>query len=270
VVIAETHVETLEKLGLTQLQAKIYLATLTLQRATAIKISTAANVARPDVYRIMPSLEELGLLRKIITTPTMYEATPLRNACQLLIQKKRDHYTQIQRESEELIRQYTEKSYPQTPDIVDDSFSIIASKELWHDKFSAIVRASQVSIYVIGEWTCLASLALNDPQIYLDPLQRGLAIKLITNKTTDQRITDVWRDLDSRKFSNLEIQLIEERPPINGMIFDRKTATMCVHSTSDSELTPNLWSDNSEFVKVMVGYFENLWSKPNNRQEKRI
>ena len=260
-VIAETHVETLEKLGLTQLQAKIYLATLTLQRATAIKISTAANIARPDVYRIMPALEELGLLRKLITTPTMYEATPLRNACQILVQKKRDQYTQIQQESEELIRQYAEKSHQQTPDIVDDSFSIIASKELWHDKFTAIVKASQVSIYVIGEWTCLASIALGNPQIYLDPLQRGLTVKLITNKTTNQRIIEVWRDLANRKFSNLEIQLIDERPPINGMIFDRKTATMCVRSMSDSELTPNLWSDNSEFVKVMVGYFENLWVK---------
>jgi sugar-specific transcriptional regulator TrmB len=261
VVIAETHVETLEKLGLTQLQAKIYLATLTLQRATAIKISTIANVARPDVYRIMPSLEELGLLRKLITTPTMFEATPLRNACQILVQKKRDQYSQIQHESEELIRQYAEKNHSQTPDMVDDSFSLIASKELWHDKFTAIVKASQVSIDVIGEWTSLASIALGNPQIYLDPLQRGLAVKVITNKATDQHIIDVWRELTSRKFPNLEIQLIHERPPINGMIFDRKTATMCVRSTPTIDWTPSLWSDNTEFVKVMVGYFESLWAK---------
>jgi sugar-specific transcriptional regulator TrmB len=261
VVIAETHIETLEKLGLTQLQAKIYLATVTLQRATAIKISTAANVARPDVYRIMPSLEELGLLRKLITTPTMYEATPLRNACQILIQKKREEYTQIQKQSDELIQQYAEKSHLQAPDIVDDNFSIIASKELLQDKLAAIVKASKISIDVIGEWTNLASIALNNPQIYLDPLQRGLAIKLITNKATDQNIIDVWRDLTSRKFPKLEIQIIDERPPINALIFDDKTATMCVRSTPDIDLTPILWSNNTEFVKVMVGYFENLWVK---------
>jgi hypothetical protein len=261
VVIAETHVETLEKLGLTQLQAKIYLATLSLQRTTAIKISTIANVARPDVYRIMPSLEELGLLRKLITTPTMYEATPLRNACKILVQKKRNQYSQIQHESEELIRQYSEKNHSQTPDIVDDSFFLIASKELWHDKVTAIVKASQVSIDVIGEWTILASIALSNPQIYLGPLQKGLAVKLITNRATDQHIIDVWRDLTSRKFPNLEIQLMDEHPPINGMIFDHKTATMCVRPPPTIELTPSLWSDNTEFVKVMGGYFENLWAK---------
>lgn len=266
-VIAETHVETLEKLGLTQLQAKIYLATLTLQRATVIKISTAANVARPDVYRIMPSLEELGLLRKLITTPTMYEATPLRNACQILIQKKRNQYAQIQKESDELISQYPEKSQMHTPEIVDEGFSIIASKELWQDKFTTIVKVSQVSIDVIGEWTGLASIALSNPQIYLDPLQRGLTVRLITNKATDHQIIDVWRDLTSRKFSRLEIRLMDERPPINAMIFDNKTVTMCVRSTPEIDLTPSLWSNNSEFVKVMVGCFENLWVKTRKQRQ---
>lgn len=260
-VIAETHVVTLEKLGLTQLQAKIYLATLTLQRATAIKISTTANVARPDVYRIMPCLEELGLLKKLITTPTLYEATPLRNACQLLIGKKREQYSQIQKESEDLIRQYAERSYIQPPDIVDEGFSIIASKELWQDKFASTVRASQDSIYVIGEWTNLTSITLSNPQIYLDPLQRGLTVKLITNRATDQHIIDVWNNQATNSFPKLEIQLVSERPPINAMIFDGKTATMCVRSTPDSELVPSLWSDNPEFVKVLVGYFENLWAK---------
>jgi sugar-specific transcriptional regulator TrmB len=269
VIIAETHVETLEKLGLTQLQAKIYLATLTLQRATAIRISTTANVARPDVYRIMPSLEELGLLKKLITTPTMFEATPLRNACQLLIRKKRDHYTQIQKESEELISQYAEKSYITTPDIVDEGFSIIASKELWQEKFAAIVKASQVSIYVIGEWMSLTSIALRNPEIYLDPLERGLTVKLITNRATDQHIIDVWNKQANKRFPSLDIQLINERPPINAMIFDDQTATMSVRSTPDIELTPILWSDNPEFVKVIGGYFEHLWAKAQNNASKK-
>lgn len=257
-VIVDSHVETLEKLGLTQLQAKIYLATVTLQRATAIKIATTANVARPDVYRILPSLEELGLIRKLIATPTMYEATPLKEACQILVQKKKDEYSQVQKESAELIRHYAKKNNKQAPDIVDDSFSLIASKDLWIDKFVTATTDSQFSIETIGDWSSIIQMALNNTELYMNPLSKGVKIRLITDKPTDPCITEEWT---THSFPSLEIRFLDQRVPIKAMIFDRKTANMCVHSSQGNEFTPSLWSNNSEFVKVMIGYFENLWAK---------
>jgi hypothetical protein len=45
-------------LGLTYLQAKIYFTLTQLKTAEAQKISNVSNVARQDIYRLMPTLEK--------------------------------------------------------------------------------------------------------------------------------------------------------------------------------------------------------------------
>ncbi|MCW4047841.1 MAG: hypothetical protein NWE99_09855 [Candidatus Bathyarchaeota archaeon] len=57
-------VQTLMGLGLTLLQAKTYLALATLGKADVKMISKASNVARQDIYRVMPVLQKLGLGKK--------------------------------------------------------------------------------------------------------------------------------------------------------------------------------------------------------------
>jgi sugar-specific transcriptional regulator TrmB len=48
-------------LGLTLNQAKGYLAILKLEKTTAGQIARFSKVRREDVYRILPTLEEMGL-----------------------------------------------------------------------------------------------------------------------------------------------------------------------------------------------------------------
>ena len=94
----DLSVQTLGQLGLTALQAKIYLAIVFSQKAAVGKIASMSKVARPDVYRVLPSLEENGLVKKIISSPAVYEATPLKQGCDLLLQRKKEEYTRIQTE----------------------------------------------------------------------------------------------------------------------------------------------------------------------------
>lgn len=109
----DSHVKTLEKLGLTSLQARIYLTAVTLQSASVRRIAEKSEVARTDVYRIVPTLEKLGLLKKIISTPTMYEATALKDGCSLLLQRKKEEYTEAKLKAKELIEEFQKKP-PQT------------------------------------------------------------------------------------------------------------------------------------------------------------
>ena len=73
--LKEDH-QTLIDLGLTLLQAKVYLA---LVQSGTLKVGTIAQVskvARPDVYRTLQKLQDLGLIEKIITKPILFRATP--------------------------------------------------------------------------------------------------------------------------------------------------------------------------------------------------
>ncbi len=86
----ETTTETLTELGLTLNQARIYVALLSSERLLTVKeISKITNITRQDVYRIMPSLQNNGLVEKTITAPTMFKATPLKLGLSILVENRK-------------------------------------------------------------------------------------------------------------------------------------------------------------------------------------
>src|SRR5208283_2799774 len=80
-------IEIFEELGLTFLQAKTYVALVTLGEAAIKEISKVSNVARQDIYRIMPTLEKLGLAECEISKPTLYRAIPLKEGSSMMLHK---------------------------------------------------------------------------------------------------------------------------------------------------------------------------------------
>lgn len=48
---------------------------------------------------------------------------------------------------------------------------------------------------------------------------------------------------------------------MRGAIYDGKQANMRVAASNDQALTPSLWSTNSEFTKILLTFFEDLWAR---------
>jgi len=99
----EECVQTLMGLGLTLLQAKTYLTLAKLGVADVKTISKVTNVARQDGYRVTPKLQKLGLAEKIISTPTLYKAIPLKMGLSILLQQKVEENTELQEKTKALI-----------------------------------------------------------------------------------------------------------------------------------------------------------------------
>jgi sugar-specific transcriptional regulator TrmB len=253
------QIETLEKMGLTSLQAKIYLSAVKLQKATAGKIALNANVARPDVYRILPMLEKLGLLRKIISAPKMYEATPVKDACDLLLQKKNREYLDVEQRSLNLIEEFEEKNRTSNQDAGNESFYMIVSKEVFLEKVNEADATAKESIDVIGRWEILRPVIYNHLDIYEKAAREGVSIRFITEKPKlDDRSA---AKLNKKLGPQLEIRYLNEPLPMRGAIYDGKQANMRVAASNDQALTPSLWSTNSEFTKILLTFFEDLWAK---------
>ena len=69
--------ETLVGLGLSAAQAKVYLAIYKSGKAKASAICKSSGIVRQDLYRIIDSLQEVGLIEKVITFPAEYSALPV-------------------------------------------------------------------------------------------------------------------------------------------------------------------------------------------------
>ncbi len=82
------HLETLVQLGLTPNQGKLYLCLLRTGKATGSTLSKETSLARQEVYRILHELHNLGLVEKIISTPTEYQGVPIQDGISVLMMEK--------------------------------------------------------------------------------------------------------------------------------------------------------------------------------------
>jgi len=82
--------KSLENFGLTEKEAKVYLAILALGRATVVSIAQKAELKRPTVYITLESLIKKGLARKIPkNTTTLYVAEDPNYLLNLLAEKEK-------------------------------------------------------------------------------------------------------------------------------------------------------------------------------------
>jgi len=246
-------------LGLTLLQAKVYLTLAELGKAEVTRISNASNVARPDVYRVISTLEKIGLVEKIIATPTMYKATPIKEGVDILLQNKTQEYNELQQRTMYLINSHKSDDMI-TLQKEESQFVLISSKTLLKRKWKIEDSTTQTCIDVIGSWEGSNVWFFKNRQNFERAIKRDVKIRIITEKhkgsKSIQKISPIFSNNPS-----FEIRYISPPTPIMMQIYDRKKVSMCVEMPETGVITPNLFSNNLQFAKVMVAYFEALWNK---------
>jgi len=81
--------EVLKQLGLTQYQAKVYLALFRNRESSNKQIARLTSLNRGNVHNALIELSQLGLIEKIISAPTKYKAIPIDDAVSILIAEKK-------------------------------------------------------------------------------------------------------------------------------------------------------------------------------------
>jgi sugar-specific transcriptional regulator TrmB len=82
-------------LGLTFNQARVYLAILKLEKTTVSQVAKFSKVRREDVYRILPGLEKMGLVERLLGKPTEIRATLVSYALTSLVAEKKTNLMNV-------------------------------------------------------------------------------------------------------------------------------------------------------------------------------
>ncbi len=255
----DEYIQTLTGLGLTFLQAKTYLALAKLGKADVRTISKASNVARQDIYRIMPALQNLGLIEKILTTPTIYQVNPINESLCILLQNKTQEFIELQTKIKGLLNNLQNRKDEITLQDEDHQFSIISSKILLLKKLAKGENTTQTSIDVVGKYEGIKYMLFYRFRDIKRALKRGVKIRLITERHEDDK--SLQKTIQTLKINQLfEIRYLPAPIPVKTVILDRTEVNMCI-AISPAKDVPSLWSNNPNFVKVMVAYFEELWNK---------
>ncbi|MBN1244885.1 hypothetical protein JXA31_04765 [Candidatus Bathyarchaeota archaeon] len=267
----DDHIQTLAGLGLTLLQAKTYLALAKLGKTDVKTIAKASNVARQDIYRLMPTLEKLGLAEKIIAKPTTYNATPIKEGLSILLQNRKKEYAELQKKTKSLINNFHPDNAKINRQEENTQFKITSETTLFLKMQKSLTQKTQTSIDIIVPLIIAPSKLSQSFSNLKEAIGRDIKIRLITQKAEKNR-------------TSIELQALEKNPvcelkylatPVSlGMhIFDEKEMTL---SVSEKNGLPCLWSSNRNLVKLAASYFDEMWRKaqqapnPNQKQKRGL
>jgi len=246
-------------LGLTRLQATIYFNLAKLGTAGVKAIAKASNAYRSDAYRVMLSLEKLGLAEKIVGEPVMYRATPMREGFDLLMQNKTQEYVDLQRESTEVLNSIQD-SDPNTPPLPEDpQFVICSSKKLFLKCFIDRHEKAKKNIDSIANWRAISGSLVEACPGLKRTVDRGVRMRIVTEKHQDDESTQkIIQSLQENPL--FEIRYLSSPAPVDVTIFDGAEVDLCI-SLARGVPIPSLWSNHPQFLKVMKTFFESIWEK---------
>ncbi|MCW4007681.1 MAG: hypothetical protein NWF09_03175 [Candidatus Bathyarchaeota archaeon] len=253
----DEYVQILSRLGLTFLQAKVYLALAKLGKADVKTISRASKVARQDVYRIMPALQNMGLVEKIVASPTLYKVTPIEESLCVLLENKTRECMELQIKMKYMLNNLKEKA-DEVSSQEEEQFSIISSRRLLQKKLSEKDRTAQKSIVAIANWKTIRATFFNRASDVVNALKRGVKLRIITEMhEKDKHVEKIIQSF--MEYPSFEIKYSSAPIPVNAVIHDGKEINMCIATLPDNEV-PSLCSTNPRFIKVIAAYFEELWN----------
>jgi sugar-specific transcriptional regulator TrmB len=252
--------ETLAGLGLTSLQAKIYVALMSLNDATVKDISKVAKVARQEIYRALSELLKLGVIEKKIAVPNRFRAVPLKETLEFLLERRKNQTAELEAKTAKIIKI---AKVPQKSTRSDYDFLLLEGKEI-------VLRSSEnfglnsQKIRILYESTLTTYWLINQFQLYLDTLKRGTRIQLLIDKPQDNSpIIEVIRKL--KKNPLFEIRYLQRQPSIIFVVYDHMgllPISPVEEAVASKEYIPHsLCSNHPAFMGLLGDYFDNLWEK---------
>ena len=248
--------QTLKDLGLTLLQAKVYLALLQSETMKAGVLANASQVARPDVYRTLLKLQEFGLIEKEIANPVVYRAIPIDIALPILLENKNKKHYELKAKSANLLNKYKNgKNGSYCP---ESKFVFVPSTESLMNRLKKTINSTQKSIDVLTSCkrlTYACDSLFDDLQSAWDRGVEGRAIINLKEENQAEIIKRCWRS------PSAEIRYVFSIPKTVIAKYDNKEVFIFTKPTADLNDSPALWSNDPSIISMTEDYFEMLWIK---------
>jgi HTH-type transcriptional regulator, sugar sensing transcriptional regulator len=262
----EEDLDVLNKLGLTILQAQTYLALTKMGKANAKTIATNSNIDRAHIYRVISSLEELKLVDKKLTVPTIYQALPLEDGIQMLLENKTEQMKNLSVLAGEIVKR-NKKILKERAQEENCDFVIIPDNKTLYRKILEMNENCQTSLDMIINLR--STLKIRDAVVVLDNMKRNF--KTVSKKGKKIRFLTYLNEGESpvkecdslKEIDRLEQRYTFEKPSITLTLVDRREALLNT-AVPTPEGKPSLWTKNPTVVHIFQDLFDQRW---NNSKE---
>ncbi len=254
-------VNTLTRLGLTLNQARVYLALVSLESASAEAVSKVSKIARQDIYRVMPTLKRIGIVEEIIATPAIFKPMQINEALKILLERRNKETTELLIKTEEIGKKF--KSTIKLPQSGEHQFVLVPSKEALLLKLKRLIESAQVSIRLMIPIKKLLPWLFTNSEALEKALRKNVSIRIITEHSEEEQVlaNSTFARVKGARF---EVRYITTPLTTCFGINDEQEFLVSTSASSGPVDAPALWSNNSGLIELGKNYFEQTWkiSKP--------
>jgi sugar-specific transcriptional regulator TrmB len=246
----------LRGLGLTSLQARVYLVLLSLGESLTVReISKSSNVSRQDVYQVLRELQDLSLIVKEIDAISRFEAIPMQEALLILVKRRTKITSSLMAEAMELLQNFSTKEVKTKED--HSQMVLIPGKTVVRRRIAKAIETVEESLCVITPWRESVQWLCGLPELHQKILNRGAKVRHITGKPEEPVVCPkVLQNL--LKHPNFQIRASTD-PERSIGIYDNKAVFIATLAYSSAGESPALFTNNSNIVGILTSYFEMKW-----------
>ena len=256
----EERIEVLTELGLTMVQAKIYLSLIQTGPSTAKNLAATMGTSRPDVYRVIETLHQKGVIEKLLTKPAVFKAAPADQLIDILLKRKNEAHKELSKKSSELMTDLLNSQTEIGIHKTGIDFIIIQGKDATVQKLKEAILKAQTSIHVITSKRRFSEAIIEFHNEYSAALKRNIKIWIATeNHVPQMRALRIMQSL--MKNPDFEVKYFTGPPSAHVAVFDDKDAySTMLTPTISLDASACLWSMNASFVELVESYSEKKWN----------
>jgi sugar-specific transcriptional regulator TrmB len=251
------EIKTLTDLGLTLVQARVYLALARFGVSKIAVLAKASDVARPDVYRTLTRLYEMGLVEKLVEAPVQFKALPIEEGIKVLLTKKQAEFENLKSQTDSLLNSFKKKNVQN--DSASDQFILIPQKEAVIKRISQAIDNSQYKVNVVISWKRFVH-GVGD--VFLESAQkaseRNIDYRFIVEKAPSEEVNQSGNKLWNI-YPSFQARFLSHTPKTVFGIYDSRELFVIVDPKSDIPGSPALWTNNSSLISLVQDYFDMLW-----------
>ena len=253
----------LSQFGLTENQAKVFIATTRLGNPTVSEVAEESEVRREEVYRLLPELEKIGLIERLLGKPLRLKTPNPQSAITTLVnlerEKAKDRITDLSTRSKELLQYLGQPPIePSSDAVVDSDFSLLQEKESIRVTLYDMIRKATKQLDILFSRTDLVWLISTQGEALQRAFEHGVKIRIMSEPISGRdRLPKILR----RRFpGDTEVPMKYILNPTAFYVLADKSQLLFVTSGIHHLPTANcLWTNNESFVALTSGNFEEYW-----------
>ncbi len=245
-------------LGCSLSQARVYLALTRIGCSSINTISKATGIHRENLYKLVNSMVDLGLIEKVLGSPVKYQSVPPDEVFPMLLNHKQTQISQLKIETQTIINQLRNDDNKTVGETQGSQFLSVSGKNLIIKRLKMTLSKTQISVETITTQRRFSQAIVEFAELYEQALKRGVRIRLATEKYVPERgVLEILGRL--KRYQNFEVRTFLEPIPAIVDIFDGQEAHISLSATAVLAGAEGLWSNNNCFVSVAQTYFEEKW-----------